>query len=207
MKKILLFLLAALAALCGCGTECDVKIDMDSDADINTGVSVETPADTAVYVSQAAGGDIPVLRFAAASDVHIKEYDSVERTRFADLFGDTYAYCETQVYKKLDAVVIIGDFTDNGTAAQYDAFNEVARANIREETQLIVFMGNHEWGSGDERVFTEKTGMEPNSDSVIKGFHFIGVSPVGSDYSSRFDRLGRRLKATAEEDPARPIFT
>lgn len=181
---------------------------MNTEAEVSAITDAGPWAETeASFPSEAAGGGVPVMRFAAACDVHVKEYDSVERTRFADLFKDTYTYCEMQEYKRLDAVVIAGDFTDSGTAKQYEAFNNVIKANIREETQPIVVMGNHEWGSSNDEDFAEKTGMEANSDNIIKGFHFIGVSPVGSDYSSRFDWVGQRLREAAAEDPKKPVFT
>lgn len=212
MKKTLLLIAAALLFLNGCASE--TATDMNTETEtaalpVLTSAgpqTAETEAETA-FASEASGGGVPVMRFAAASDVHVKDYDSVERTRFADLFKDAYAYCATQEYKGLDAVVIAGDFTDNGTAAQYEAFNSIIRANIRQETQPIVYMGNHEWGNSSYEDFEKKTGMEPSSDNVIKGFHFIGLSPVGSDYSSQFEKAGQWLKDASAEDPEKPIFT
>ncbi|MHB1152493.1 MAG: metallophosphoesterase [Eubacteriales bacterium] len=212
MKKLLMLMIAALLTLNACtsegGTDINTEITAETGAVITNAESsaAKNETDTA-FISEASAGGIPVMRFVAATDVHIKDYDSIERTRFADLFKDTYAYCETQAYKNLDAVVISGDFTDNGTTKQYEAFSGIIKDHIREETQPIVLMGNHEWGNSNYDDFAKKMGMEPNSDNIIKGFHFIGLSPVGSDYSSQFDWVGQHLKAASGEDPKKPIFT
>lgn len=214
MKRLPLILLSAALLLCGCSAKGDNNMQNQTTAGeavtipaAETDAPPETEAETAL-TSEASEGKAPVMRFAVASDVHYKEYDSIERQRFADLFKDSYAYCESQSYKSLDAVVIVGDFTDSGSSKQYAAFNETWQSNIKDETQMIVVMGNHEWGSSSYADFEKKMSMEPNSDNVVKGFHLIGLSPLGGgDYTGSYDWLDEHFTAAVNEDPEKPIFT
>ena len=59
----------------------------------------------------------PVIRFVAASDVHIDDSNSdAEEERLANLYKTAYAYSDAhESYKALDAVFFAGDFTNYGT--------------------------------------------------------------------------------------------
>ena len=75
----------------------------------------------------------PVLRFAVCSDVHLNGTNEKNRaTKFAALFRDAYSYAESCEYKKLDAVLVAGDFVDRGLPEEYIQFNEIVNANIKD---------------------------------------------------------------------------
>jgi predicted MPP superfamily phosphohydrolase len=66
--------------------------------------------------------------------------------RYVSLFEQSYEYSENHdTYKKLDAVVVCGDFTDEGLEGEYKIFNKITNENVRPETKMLVCMGNHEF--------------------------------------------------------------
>ncbi len=163
----------------------------------------ETEAETEPYV--------PILRFAVASDTHITGTNTTEAARLRKLFEASFGYAETHAdYQGMDAFVFAGDVTNNGIPSDYRALMSILEnATEGKDTQVILTMGNHEWFSGDSARFVEMTGQELNQDIVIKGYHFIGMAPVpGEAYDSdTLDWLSDVVKAAAEEDPDKPIFT
>ncbi len=160
----------------------------------------------------------PVLRFAAMSDVHFKDYPSVERERFEKALVNSYAYAAQDAnHPTLDALCVIGDFTDRGTETQFAAFHEAVNKHLRPETHLIISVASHEYGDagavGAEERLKRHFGKEPDEHAVIRGFHFISVSP-----STRFSpkiRYGEekrawvldQLDAAVADDPKKPVFT
>ena len=108
----------------------------------------------------------PVLRVVLSSDIHTRiEGESVEgykatrdedvlsASRTAQLFRATYAYADGEVYKGLDAVLVAGDYTDDGRLSQYNRFFQIVEDNIRPGTQLLACLGNHEFrNTGEDNV-------------------------------------------------------
>ena len=180
-------------------------------------------------------GFAPVIRFAAASDIHTRSKGSEQATqdeldassaRLSGLFSESYAYAQSNpYYQKLDAVILVGDYTDHGRQAQYDSIKRAFR-NVRnaEETQLLACLGNHEfWDTGENGTTSTSTaktyarfqsffGMEADSHVVINGFHFIGVSPDthgGRSYTiEKSTWLKGELETALADDPTKtkPIF-
>ncbi len=153
---------------------------------------------------------IPVIRFAVASDIHISSSSDASYRRFVDLFNTAYAYAESDPdYQKLDAVVAVGDLTNKGLAYEYAAFKSAVKEGIREGTQLITVMGNHELYEGGAPVYLAEMDDRLDKHLVINGFHFIGISPNSeTGYSaSSVKFLKNELKAAAEEGGSdRPII-
>ncbi len=88
----------------------------------------------------------PILRFVVCSDIHLNGEENQEAAiRFRNLFKDMYAYAQSCSYKTLDAVVVAGDFTGGGAQMQYEMYNKIVSESIREETQLLTVLGNHEF--------------------------------------------------------------
>lgn len=158
----------------------------------------------------------PVLRFVVCSDIHLNGDENQESAiRFANLFEDMYAYSENSSYNKLDAVVVAGDFTESGAENEYALYNKIVDENIKDETQLLTILGNHEFikyrdvdASVGYDVFKKFISENVDSDVVINGYHFIGVSydDDGKSFISKTQWLDERLKAATAEDPDKPIF-
>ena len=163
----------------------------------------------------------PVLRFVVASDIHLKDEGDVYDEQFRELFASAYAYSDASAdYNALDAIMIAGDCTDNGTQEQINRFFSIANANLREGTTFGAVLGNHEFNTvstvaGVKEMFTSASGLDDvNHHWVINGYHFILVS-VGRDgekgwyYSTEtYEWLEKELAKAAADDPTgkKPIF-
>ena len=158
----------------------------------------------------------PVLRFAACSDIHLNgDPDQMQAVRFGELFDESYAYAETQEYKNLDAVLVGGDFATTGAKKEYEVFNDVAAEHLRDGTQLLPILGNHEFVSYRDTdasvaydVFREMVSDEIDFHKVINGFHFIGVSydSNGKKFTGKKAWLNAELKKATADDPTKPVF-
>lgn len=180
-----------------------------------TGVSLVTPArqktlEAEVETSVSEGFE-PVIRFAVASDVHISVGDDTNAKRLAKLFETAYRYSEVHpTYNTLDALVLTGDNCDSGSDEEYEILRSVIRENIREETTLIAIMGNHEFGTTGHEGFTRHMGQDIDTHVVVKGFHFIGISPDPSDTWQtplQLNWMSAQLRKAVADDPEKPIFT
>ena len=182
------------------------------------------------------GDFVPVIRFAVTSDIHTRfmgEGDPNNTTtdevaaaarRTAGMFDYSYQYAAKSAYTDLDAVIVVGDYTDYGHPKQYQAFLDVVNAEMQAGTELLVCLGNHEfWATGENGSnatvttqtyarFEEFFGHAPDSHDVIGGYHFIGVSPDcngGRNYSAaKAAWLSEQLQIAAADDPTgqKPII-
>ena len=183
-------------------------------------------------VADADDGFDPVLRFAVTSDIHTRAPQTVSVTqdemdasllRTTGVFRHSYQYAEMSDYKNVDAVIVVGDYTDNGTAYEYASFKSVVRAEMQDGTELLICLGNHEFldtnESGADAAttntyarFEQYFGHAPDTHTVIGGYHFIGISPDrygGRNYSAeKAAWLEEQLQIAAADDPTgqKPIF-
>ena len=158
----------------------------------------------------------PVVRFIACSDVHLNgEEDQQAAVRFATLFNDMYDYAESCEYQNIDAIIVAGDFTGGGAEKEYQIFNKIVEENKKEETQLLTILGNHEFidyrdvdASVGYDVYQQYVNERVDTDVVINGYHFIGVSydPNGKTFSGKTQWLDDQLAKATAEDPDKPIF-
>lgn len=154
-----------------------------------------------------------ILRYAVISDVHFSNNpNSAERERLQKALAFLGK-------SKFDALVIAGDVSNHGYTSELELFRDTLMAGIPEGTQPLICMGNHEFigkndhvSVGGARPHWEKIFQKPvNTHTVIKGFHFIGISPDhgngrAGDFSSSMNWLYDQLKEAAKEDPKRPIM-
>lgn len=158
----------------------------------------------------------PVVRFAVCSDVHLSgDPEQEEAKRFDRMWKVCYEYAASQEYNTLDGFAVAGDMTNNGLPEQYKVFRDVIADNIREETQLMVCMGNHEYiayrdedASQGTRVFEEQMQMEDDNSYVINGYHFILCSydENGKSFTAKRSWLASELKAAKKDTGDKPIF-
>lgn len=158
----------------------------------------------------------PVIRFAVCSDVHLDgDPESAEAERLAKLFDTVYAYSETQEYKNFDALCVAGDFTDQGKAEQYDLFNSIIAENKKDETRLLVCMGNHEFidtrdvdASQGTRMFEAKMERDDDTSTVINGYHFILTSYCedGHSFTGKCSWINSEIKKAIKDTGDKPVF-
>ena len=159
----------------------------------------------------------PVLRFAVCSDIHLDGTpDQNNAKRFADLFKNSYKYSEEHAtYNNLDAVMVCGDMTDEGTPEQLKRYATIIDENIKDGTTMLQCLGNHEFihernNEGVNTIENYKNIVSEtiNTHEVINGYHFIGVSYA--DKSENFDDhlkwLDEQLKIATKEDKNKPVF-
>lgn len=161
----------------------------------------------------------PVLRFAAMSDVHIRDQHSVERDRLKRALEVLRDYSRGSEYKNLDALCITGDFATDGTEIQMQAAKDILDNGMLPETRLLITVAGHEFReeSGGMPAAYEKLdrifGQTPDVHCVINGFHFIAVSAEQIPGKGR-NNYGRDKQAwvsgclaeACAEDDERPIF-
>lgn len=158
----------------------------------------------------------PVVRFVVCSDIHLDGDENQQAAiRFANLFTDMYEYAEGCEYKNLDAMVVAGDFTGGGAEKEYQIFNKIIEENKKDETQILTVLGNHEFidyrdvdATVGYDVYRKYINKDVDTDIVINGYHFIGVSydDNGSTFSGKTEWLDERLKNATAEDPDKPVF-
>lgn len=154
---------------------------------------------------------VPKLRFIAMSDVHYKDHFSVERERMQAAIRLGYDYSDNhKSYKNLDALFVVGDFTDKGTNEQMTAFHDTLSL-LRPETQAVVSLASHEFGHGENEAltrFTQIFDMPHDVHTVINGYHFISLSTTkGCHFSDeKINWAKESLEKAAADDPKKPIF-
>lgn len=158
----------------------------------------------------------PVLRFAVCSDVHLNgDPEQSNAIRFANLIKDVYKHSERQSYKNFDALVIAGDFAGGGAESEYRAFNSIIDDNIKNGTKVLTVLGNHEFIEYREydatigyEVYKKMVNENVDTDIVVNGYHFIGVSydNNGKTFKGKTEWLRERLENATKEDPAKPVF-
>lgn len=158
----------------------------------------------------------PVLRFVACSDIHLDgEATEENMAEFKNLLKDMYEYAENAEYKSLDGLLVAGDFTGGGAEKQYEVFNKVIDENLKDGTELLIVLGNHEFiDYRDEdatvgyKVYKKYISEVVDTDKVINGYHFVGVSydDNGKTFAGKCQWLEERLRKATEEDPEKPIF-
>ncbi len=158
----------------------------------------------------------PVIRFAACSDIHISgENTDKGAENFANLLDDMYSISEnSDSYKNFDGILIAGDFTNNGSENQYEKFVSVLSEHKKDDTPLIICIGNHEfikYRDKDASVGIDKYKkyISENTDThtVINGYHFIGVSysKDGKTFNGKGEWLDSEI-TKAEKESNNPVF-
>lgn len=154
-----------------------------------------------------------VLRFVAMSDVHIGSIGDTDYERFGKAMESAYDYAESQVYNKLDAVMVVGDMTNYGQEGELVAFKSALDKNLKKETQSLLITGNHEFFQEEGQHVIDRwekaLGTDINTHNVINGYHFINLSLTGykdSTYANSLEWFEAELAAAAAEDPNKPIF-
>ena len=196
------------------------------------------------------GEFIPVLRFIASSDVHIKDNavtnnvisSSSGAGKLRNAIEQILAFAadaeKNDGYAGLDALLLAGDIVNTGTDKQYEnakyIFGHVSDGGILpDETQLVITMGNHDWGNNSDLSYNEALEYlakfesvfgSATRDTVIGGYHFITINvdenltakgdnganmkrPYGYDFSEKTVALATQLiEAAVADDPTKPVF-
>ena len=155
----------------------------------------------------------PTLRFMVVSDVHYKDEPCIEEERMAKAIEIAYRLSdESETYKKLDALYVVGDFANSGTETQMLKFKATLDKCLRPETQYALTMASHEYhGAGVEAAhekFTRIFNLPVDEHRVINGFHFISLTcSQGTNFhADKIEFAANELRKAREADPKKPIF-
>lgn len=190
------------------------------------GSADEKPTSESPYVRGPApdnDGFTPVFRFVVASDMHLSATNpdtSMNAGRFRDMFVQMNEYAAAQEYDGLDAILLAGDISDGGTPADLALAKSIIDSNLKESTELVITMGNHDfWGNKSNPTAMigqfESYFGDVNSHKVIGGYHFITLcadkdraGDPGWNYSESVAEYAKTELAAAYEAVGRdqPIF-
>ena len=159
---------------------------------------------------------VPVLRFIASSDTHVQDGNDLTANRMRKMLDMGYSIArEDAEYNRLDALIVAGDLTDDGTPSEFEKFGKTVSESLRDETQFLgVVAKNHDGYKLRRRelraLFTELTGCAADFHTTICGYHFIGIS-VSANGACHYDRgqlawLKAQLNAAVADDPDKPVF-
>lgn len=155
----------------------------------------------------------PKFRMIVMSDIHTKaDKNCVELSRLRKGIDFAYNHAENSEYKKIDAFVAVGDFTDRGLEQEMLNFKEVLDEKLKDETDIMLFMASHEYHSEGEDAAKEKLqrlfGMHYFSHKVINGFHLVGVSCTNGCHFKEAEQkfVANSLKKAAADSLEKPIF-
>lgn len=215
LLAVIIATLIAISALSACSTEKNNENNEE-----NTTQQTQDNQETNAFV--------PVLRFVVASDTHLTSNSSdIEGARLEKLFDTAYAYSEAQSdYNKLDAVLFVGDITNDGSKNSLNRFFKLIKNNLKDGTISKSVMGNHEFNffkayptlsatqiqENTTEAFLSASNYEsPDHHFVLNGFHFIMVSPSGKGAEYNYEKqnwLKAELEIAAADDPTgqKPIF-
>lgn len=156
----------------------------------------------------------PVVRFMVCSDTHLSQTEP-NNTKMTNAIKNAYAIAEKcESYKNLDALMFVGDLTNNGKTEEFKEFKDIIDGNMKDGTQLLAIAAkNHDsWTDGKKSLeyVNELTGIGSDFHVVINGFHFIGLS-TSKNASQRYGLyqrtwLKKQLDEANRDDPNKPIF-
>lgn len=174
---------------------------------------------TAVPVAAFAAAEkpfVPVLRFIACSDSHVKTENDLTFHRIGAMLSQAYAKADADsVYPNLDALLMAGDLTHDGTKEEFEKYWRAVSAAKRDDTELLAVVAkSHDgWGMNRKKMhglFSDLTGGTPDFHTTVCGYHFIGLSVSENDavqYSkAQLSWLREQLDLAVAETPDRPVF-
>ena len=160
----------------------------------------------------------PVLRFAVMSDCHYSERHPEYRERMKNTIEYLYKYSKGESYNKLDALYVVGDFTNLGKKEEMQWFSEDINSVIKPGTVFVATMANHELHyMPDYNValenFKEIYKMDYDRHEVINGYHFISLSGIrdkgpwdDSFNDEKKEFLKNELEIARKDTGNKPIF-
>lgn len=157
----------------------------------------------------------PVLRFAVASDAHIKAPGDEACRLIEKMLVRSYALAgEDKAHSSLDALIMDGDIANSAEDEQFNGFFEALANAKKDETRFLGIIAKYH-DCDKQRLtpakFTARTGQPTDFHTVINGFHFIGISvcpaPEVFHYSDEQKAwLEREIAAAVQDTPLLPVF-
>lgn len=159
---------------------------------------------------------VPSTRFLLASDTHFLDYSDINDKRVPKMIELAYSVADSDPdYKGLDALLVAGDLTNDGTEDEFVRFWNCVSTSLRKDTRFLgVVAQNHDGYEMKQAQLREYyknlTGNDADFHVVIGGYHFIGIS-VSPKQSKRYDKdqlnwLKKQLDEAVAQDKDKPVF-
>ena len=155
-------------------------------------------------ISDKNNSDKVVLRFAVTSKSFVFDESCVRLTNFID---SVYSYAEKMPYDKVDAFIINGNLTGDGTKNAFDAVEMLVNEHLKNGSKFYATMGELDFlvGETDEVDDPDIKNKIEDKHVNINGYDFIFLSPVYISYESKLKWLENEInKATLYNN--RPVF-
>ncbi len=172
--------------------------------------------DAPTTIWQPAATENVTARFFIGSDVHIgRNNDATKKLENALNVFNT-------VDSKADAVLLVGDVTNNGDKSEYDTLmNTINASALGKAGKVKLSMGNHEYNNGNMARFEEKTKQKANevlyfdnegnatsapgntlAATVIK----LSAKNYDGDYTDQYEMVETALKTANNKNSKAPII-
>lgn len=153
----------------------------------------------------------PVLRFVVTSDIHYKVGVDTEVKRFESGMQYAYKYANSQLYKNIDALYVVGDFANSGSEEEMLMFKNSLDKVIDNDTKIILTMSSHEFkANGEEtalKLFKKIFNQAPDNHIIINDFHFISITTEnGCSIKEKKQQWLKKELVDAVQDYQKPVF-
>lgn len=127
--------------------------------------------------------DKVVLRFAVTSKSQVFDVTDSNMTAF---FEKVYAYSDGQLYNNVDAFIINGNLTGDGSKDAFDAVDEIIENNLRKNTRFFYTTGEDDFSMEDDENVQEYVMANAKDFTVnINGYDLVFWTPVYNSYADR----------------------
>lgn len=150
--------------------------------------------------------DKVVLRFAVTSKTSV--YDETD-TALTNYFEQVYRYADTNSYKKVDAFIINGNVTGDGSKEAFDSVNSFVETWLLRGTRFYTTRAEGDFivGSEGEQTAADPYILEKLEDQVVRinGYTFIFMTPYYNYYEPKLQWLEQTLKRVTRYSE-KPVF-
>ena len=168
---------------------------------------------------QAASGDGVKARFFIGSDLHIgRNQDAVKKlTNALEAFHTVYA--------DPDAVLFVGDITNNGYESEYQTLmNTINDSELGKAGKVVLSMGNHEYNTNastamqrfetqteqkaNEVLYYDDAGnaAETPGDTLAATVIKLSAKNYGGDYTDQYEMVKTALETATKKNPDAPVL-
>ncbi len=147
--------------------------------------------------------DEVVLRFAVTSKTFVFDESDTKLTGF---INKVYDYADEQPYTNVDAFVVNGDLTGDGSEDAFAAVDDIADKLLRKESALYTTIGEMDFAS--ETIQAEHSDILKNGMDYavnINGHGFVFLSAEYNSYANKTEWLDETL-AKITKDNQKPVF-
>ncbi len=150
--------------------------------------------------------DKVILRFAVTSGTGV--YDETNTT-LRNFFEQVYGYAGTRSYKTVDAFIVNGNVTDDGTKEAFDSVEAIVRDSLQDGTKFYTTRAGGDFmvGAEGEDSVEDLYLLDKLEDGTvkIKGYSFVFLTPYYNYYQPKLEWLDTTLERITEYS-SKPVF-